>query len=443
MKNIFLLLFVCQYFTSNGQDTFIKEIDNANYFDQSSITATNDKGWLILAKTSVDLIKYNQCGGLEWSKSFDITNQNCCIGTQIVLGPLDQIYLLSREPVGPQDMGYRITALTNIGDVIWSKSYAQSGVDYFPYSLMMDEMGDLIVFANITGTGTGFSTLTKLHTNGNIKWSKKYDNGGTWGEAIITQDTGVLMRRGDEFIKVDSAGGVEWATQITSSSTYYYSAPVEVSDGYIFTKQVQGGQGTIFYKMDKQGNMLFGGGQNYTLSETANPLRNAPNGNFVTIFNTNTTSPTASSLVIEFDKDLNIVKQNAISLNTTNWYVNDLSFTNQNVPVVVGKYVQPNLQHIVFGKLDTDYKVGCDSIITPTATFFPSSFNSQPMGVSTNAITPVNRLVVVTNTNLTDLLSCGNTAVSVVTLANDTVICSGIDLTLQNLSSSSFTNYLW
>ena len=442
MKKTILLIIVFQSFTNMAQNTFIKEID-ANFHDPASIVATNDNGWLVLSETSIQLMKYSQCGDLSWSKNYDIINQNCCIGNQIVVGASDEIYLLTREPIGQQNTSYRITALTPNGDVVWSKTYAQSGVEYYPYSLLIDPTGDLIVYANISSSTTGFSTLTKIDGNGTIKWSKKYADGGTWGEAIVTQDSGFLMRRGDEFIKVDDAGVFEWATRVNTTSTYYYRAPIEVSDGYIFTKQMQGSDEVGFFKIDKLGGLQWGGGQFTSFSGTPNPLRNTSNGNFVTVLNTNTNSPTASTVIVELDKDLNVVKQNGISINTSGWYMNDIWFSKFNAPLVVGKYVQPNIQHIFFGKLDKDYKVGCDTIITTTFNFYAATSTTQNVGVSTNAITSANVPVVSTDASLTDFFTCNTTTISVVTLANDTVICPDTNIIIENLSADNFSSFLW
>lgn len=442
MKKFFLLLCILPHFVGVGQDTFLKEIINTDFFGESSIIATNDNGWLILDENSLQLTKFNTCGDIQWSKTYDMVNQNCCIGNQIVVGASGEIYLLSRQQT-LQNTGYVITALSSTGLVLWSKLYAESGIEYYPYSLLMDPLGDLLVFTNITGGGTGYSTLTKLDINGTIKWSQKYDDSGTWGEAILTQDLGVLMRRGDEFIKVDSAGALEWATRVTITGTYYYRAPVEVSDGYIFTKQIQGSVEVGFYKLDKQGDLLWNGGRYTPFSGSPNPLRNTPNGNFTTVLNTNTNSPTASAVIIEFDKDLNIVQQNAISLQVSGWFLNDIWFTSQDVPLIIGKYDDVNIQHVVFGKLNADYTVGCDTVITTTFTDYPGTSAPETVGVSTNAITSTDVSAVGTDANLTEVLICSDSKVRVVTLANDTVICSDTSLTLQNLSGDNFSNFVW
>ncbi len=441
MKRFLLLVFILHHFVNVAQDTFLKEI-STNFFGEGSIIATNDNGWLVLEERNLQLTKYNQCGEFQWSKKYGVMNQNCCIGNQIALGALDEIYLLSRQMVA-QNYGFSITALDASGIVLWSKNYGETDNSYYPYSLLKGAKGDLLVFSNKTGIGTGYSTLTKLDNNGVIKWSKKYDNGGTWGEAILTNDTGVLMRRGDEFIKVDSVGQVEWGTRVTTNNTYYYLAPVEVSDGYIFTKQIQGSQEVGFHKLDDQGNLLWGGGKYTSFSGAPNPLRNTANGNFTTVLNTNTNSPTASAVIIEFDKDLNIVKQNAISLNTSNWLLNDVWFSNLNVPLIAGKTSTLPSQHFVFGKLDIDYKVGCDSVINTNFTFYAATSSPVITTVSNNSLTTTSVPVTFTIESLVDFITCSDTKVRVVKLAKDTVICPDTSLILQNLTTYNFANYLW
>ena len=443
MKKIVFLVLIFHHFIGVGQDTFIKEM-NANFSGEASIVATNDNGWLIFSEESLQLTKYNQCGDFEWSKTYDVNNQSCCIGTQIVLGTLGEAYLLSRQTNLPNS-GFSITCVSATGFVLWNKSYSDVNLEYYPYSLMIDALGDLLIFANTSpiGGGNGYSTLTKMDVNGNIKWSKRYDNGGTWGEAIVTQDTGVLIRRGDSFLKLDTAGLVEWATRVSSTNTYYYRAPVEVSDGYIFTKKISGSEEIGFYKIDKQGDLHWGGGQFSTYRGNPNSLRNTPNGNFTAIFNVNTGSSLASSIIMEFDKDLNVVKENAISLGTPDWFFNDLCFSKSNEPLVVGGSVSLISQHFVFGKLDQDYKVGCDTVINTTFTLNPATFSSESVVVSVNPITSVFVVINATDVTILDLLTCSDTKVRVVALAKDTVICPDTSLILQNLTSDSFTNYLW
>ena len=442
MKQVILALLILTQLTGFAQDTFIKEIDG-NHFGSASLVPTNDNGWLILIEDSPQLIKYNQCGDVEWSRTYSFTNQNCCIGTQVVLDNQDRIYILTREPITQQNTGFRVTALDAAGLLLWSNVYAQTGQEYIPYSILMDPWGNLLIYANKSNVGNGHSTLTKIDQNGNIRWSKKYDLGVTWGETIITQDSGLLMRRGDEFIKTDSIGQIEWVSRITVGNTYYYRAAVEVKDGYIFTKQLNSTKEIGFFKLDNQGNLLWGGGRFIPLHGTPNPLRNTPNGNFVAVLNTRTAQPTASSVIIEFDKDFNIVKQNAVTAHKANWYLNDISFTKDNSPIIIGKYAEPNLQKFVFGKLDEDYKAGCDSVIAAPFTIKPATSAPGSVSVSANGITKTSRAVSSTSVLVTDQITCSNTKMKVVTLANDTVICPDTNVILQNLSSSQFANYKW
>ena len=442
MKHIIWVLLLLVSNLGFSQDTFIKEIDGS-IFGAASTVPTSDNGWIILLEDRPQLIKYNQCGDVEWSRTYTITNQNCCIGSQIVLDNQDRIYLLTREPITQQSTGFRVTALDADGLLLWCNVYNESGQEYVPYSLLIDSWGHLLVYANKSNVGNGHSTLTKIDFNGNIRWSKKYDIGTTWGETIITQDSGLLMRRGDEFIKMDSIGQIEWISRITVGNTYYYRGAVEVTDGYFFTKQLKSTKEIGFFKLDKQGNLLWGGGKFVPLHGIPNPLKNTPNGNFVAVLNTRTNQSTASSVIIEFDKNLNIIKQNALTANKANWRLNNISFTKDNSPIIIGKYEEPNIQKIVFGKLDQDYKAGCDSIIPAPFTFHPASSAAGSANVSANGITKTARPVSSASVAVTDQITCSNTNVKVATLANDTIICPDTNLTLQNLSTFNFSNYTW
>jgi hypothetical protein len=67
-----------------------------------------------------------------------------------------------------------------------------------------------------------------------VQWTKFYNHGGIWGGAIVTSDNGILARTGSTLSKrILRQRGMDGS--LLRPSTYFYYAPVEVSDGYIYT----------------------------------------------------------------------------------------------------------------------------------------------------------------------------------------------------------------
>ena len=204
-----------------------------------------------------------------------------------------------------------------------------------------------------------------------------------------------------------------------------------MSDGYIFTGYNNSNHAISFYKFDKQGNLLWGGRKTSDIIGTPLPLHKKNNGNLVGIFSKNTIT-----MIIEFDKDLNVVAQSSIYNSTL--FGKDLCFLSDGTPVLAGL----GIMNPVFAKLDHSYHSKCDAVSDVV------NFISEPASANfINNIVSTTNLNVVTKNYLTDTV-----AVSVVTLCNtpkvldignDTLLCKGTTMILQNHNNDLFDHYQW
>tara|TARA_R110002050_G_scaffold109799_1_gene221372 strand:+ start:105614 stop:107464 length:1851 start_codon:yes stop_codon:yes gene_type:complete len=422
-----------------GQDTFIKEIQS-NFTGSARLVGTIDGGWLILASDEMQLMKYNQCGDLQWAKDYSISNTNCCVAGQMVTSSNGKIFLLSREKQNG-DWAARVTCLTAIGDVVWSKILAKANTDFYPYTLMINPTDDIFIHGNLLsnpGGGNPSIALIKMDEFGLVVWSNVYEDGSVWGSAIVTEDSGFLLRRANSLIKLDSLGALTWYINITSVGTYYYLAPVEVEDGYIFTMYKRGRVQIGYCKIDKLGNLLWGARFTNTTG-IPQPLQKVSNGNFVSTFK----GPRGLLNIIEFDKDLNVVKGNAINLSLPNTVFYEVNFTSDGFPLFCGKSDSPTSQHLIFGKLDTNYVSGCDTLALTSFSLEPIAKVSGSFTELSLTISGVDSPVTGTDIQFTDAIICSSIKQRKVALGSDTTICMGDTIIVANTTTDQFTTYKW
>ncbi len=431
-----LSLFFILFFQSVvAQNTFIR-ITDSNFGAYNKVMPASGSGWALFSGDNLRLSKYNSCGFHEWSKTY--------FTSQTLYGLYDFIQLRNGDFAFMNRItknGLEITALSRLdssGNVIWSKSFGDNDYNHFPYTLLEDNTGDLYIYGNVehTGGSPNYNMLMKFDANGNPAWTKFYDHGGIWGGAIITSDNGVLMRTGNMMIKTDLNGNVQWTTTL-NIATYYHLAPLEVSDGYIFTGYTTPGTFVTFYKIDKQGNLLWGEGKRTDLEGIPPRMKVTPNGNITGTFR-KIISSDIYTFIVEFDADLNVVKTNALN-NGAYLTGIDLCFLSDGSTVISGA---ENAGYCFFAHGDASYKTGCDlQLPSPVITSVPASTSF----ISTNAIN-------YTFNSYTESIPADTFSVNVTTycipqkfleLGDDTTFCEGITYTIQNQTIDTFNIYQW
>lgn len=428
--SLFFLLCCCTF----AQKQFIKSVSATDYGFQIRVLPALDSGWVVFSSDSTKLTKFDQCGESLWSNKYNIPN--VAIGLSDFIRTADGGFALVTRMQKNSIYISLLTRLDAAGNILWCKSFGDNIYNQFPYTLNEDNQGNLVLFANVEHETLNdvFNMVCKVSSNGNLLSTHFYNHGGIWGGAIVTNDNGVLFRTGSTLIKTDASGNPQW-TSIVSASTYNYFTPVEVSDGYIFTGYNNGTNYITFYKLNKQGNLLWGGRKTTDFIGVPPQLRKKANGNFAAVFQ-KTFSGQNHSTTIEFDKDLNIISQN--SLNDVLLTARDICFPGSNGAVLAGiKGSQP-----FFAKTDNGYNSGCNIAIPPM------TITLEPASAAFGSTTVTNYTLNTWNENFTaNTISVSTTTlcspIKALELGNDTLLCTGTSFVLKNKSPHTFDHYLW
>jgi gliding motility-associated-like protein len=429
---VFTFFFFSKYISAQE---FIKMIDDTSYGFAVRILPTNDNGWVIFSLDSLRLTKFDKCGVNEWSKKYELPNFYHGV-YDFIKTSNDGFAILTRNEVNQNIHSSLVTRINPQGDILWSKSYEDSFFTQVPYTINTDIQGNFYIYSNTqpTGGGTGYNHITKINPSGNIIWSKDYDRGGTWGGAIYTSDNGLLYRTGSIYVKLDSNGNVQWAT--FAGSVDYYFAPIEVSDGYITNFANYPGSSIYFQKLDLNGNVLGGGSKVMNYDGIPPHMRKHPNGNIAGVFN-KYISGKRYPVIIEFDKDLNVVASG--SLNLQDAFVVDVNYLTDGTPLITG--IIDNSK-VFYAKLDKNYKSSCDTavseIIFNTANLFQQieNINYWNFGLKT-----VSKTFPYTDIPVSEITLC--TSPKSLKLPDDTMLCNNFTLDLQNIFNYSFDHYQW
>ncbi len=429
-----ILVFILFFSSTNCQQRFIK-ITGGTFGAALRISPAADLGWTVFSLDSLKLARFNSCGEIEWSKKYNIPNTYNVLKDFIRTRNGDFI-LVTFQSSGSQ-YTLSITRLDTLGFILWSKSYEDTFYDLYPYSIGEDSQGNLFLYGNMGHVNTtGYNMISKMDGSGNIFWTRFYDHGGTWGGAIVTSDNGVLLRTGNMFIKTDAAGNEQWTSFFTAGSNTYYEA-VEVNDGYIFPGTGNSSSLISFYKMDKQGNLLWSSKKTLDVGGYPPRFHKKSNGNIVAVFK-KFFAGSSYLTIVEFDKNLTIVSQSSIDAGISLSGA-DICFLNDGTPVLAAVASNSNL---AVAKMNVDYHTNCD-INLPLISITPEPITH--LSFITN-VTSYN-LTVINKNYIADSLSISVTTLcnipKLLNLGNDTILCKGVTMILKNQSSDFFDHYLW
>jgi gliding motility-associated-like protein len=385
------------------------------------------------------LTKFNNCGQIQWSKKYDLPNTYNTL-TDFISTVNGGFAILTRAYDGNVYTPV-ITRLNNTGDILWSKNIEDTFYHHYGYTLNVDHHGNFVLWANVCHRNIShyFNMIAKVSGNGSLMWTKFYDHGGTWGGAIVTSDHGILARTGSNYIKTDFNGNVEWSVQLLTSS-YNYFAPVEVSDGYIMSGWSNSTSQQIeYYKIDKSGNQMWGGTKITNFAGPPPHLEKLSNGNLMGVFRV---MGGVITCIVEFDKDLNVVKQGNINyhLSGMNLYGRDICILSDGTPVIAG--LTNGWPSVFYAKLDDELNIECDTvqdIIEITTDTYAHSF--IPTNVSTSPFVSINQSYSFDTLNLTNNTLCKTP--KFLELGNDTLYCQNETVILENKTGSIFASYEW
>lgn len=438
---IFLVLFLCLNIEFvYGQDYFIKDVGISS-LERPSVEILADDGWVVYAPDNSILMRYDKCGTVIWAKQMDVLNEGCCTGGQVVVLDNENVAVLQREKIGA-NYGLRISVMDRNGVLVWSQQLTNVDASYYPYSIIKDRQGNILTYAaeSPTGGGQDYRIVIKISPSSVILWAKKYQVTSIWGAALATSDGGSLNRSGDSFFKLDGSGNLEWSTQINSTLTYDYFAPIEVSDGYIFTKSKDGTSELGFFKISKTGTLLWDKGRfiENVATHVVN-LQSLKNGNFVAFLNIN---GQGNPVLIEFDSDLNVRRTSKLGFSSSNFQLFDLTQASTGDVIVVGNELLGS-NTLAVGKLTSNYQSGC-------SLNYPFNIREEPVSVTTSSVLEVpthiaqNYLPLVLNDiPINEVNICEMNVGKSVNLGSDTTICNDDSLVLADRNITRYESYLW
>ncbi len=433
MRPLLILLgFLCIYSEAYSQRRFIRTNSDAGFGSAIRVVPTNEEGWIIASMDSMRIAKYDKCGKKIWSKKYFIPNEHTSL-TDIIALRSGGILVLTRKLVGATSACV-LTRLDSAGNFVWCKSYEDAYYDQYGYSIDEDAFGNLLMYANAGHVGImGYNMICKLSGNGTVLWTKFYDHGGTYGGGIITSDNGMLIRTGDIFIKTDPNGNIEWTAAAGSAGTYHYTTPVEVSDGYIYTKYKTTSRQIVFYKLNRLGILVPGSARvaNYT---GENPrLKITPAGNIAGIFNVGN-YPT----IVELDKNLNVLLQGSVDYGVASLAAKDFCFSG-NEAIIAGV---TGGSLMFFAKLDDLYKSSCD-ITLPLMNLLTDSANQNIYATTEFAYSLTEVTHNFSSVNISDEVITVCTVPLELELGPDVTICNFSSHLLRNNLLGLFNEYKW
>jgi gliding motility-associated-like protein len=430
---------------SYSQSTLLQKISSVKQ-NRDIMVYASENNPVVWEYDSLRLIKFDECGTIQWQNQYNFTR-------------LNRILLVSSfAPLSKQEFGFvttethsthsdsRVTLIDSNGNISWSHSFHMTGYSLISYSLIENKQGELFVYGSLNpiGAGSVSTFLYKLNRNGHLQWMKSYNLGGIWGGGISTSDNGFLLRTGLRFIKLDSTGTVQWATNISDLGNYFFSAPIELEDGYVFNGTNSGSSLSLsFFKIDKSGNLATIHKKTINYNSINRSIAKKNDSTFTCILN-GSLSRNLPTLV-EFDKDLSIKKKNTLTLSSSVQRLtgSGVAFLKNGNPIVTGVIDSSFTHKPYFGVLDNDYKLGCDTSIqdsmfteTVTQSFPTVNATNQPLpqiidsSYSQQSLT--NTLETLCQTNIFSL-----------DLGNDTALCPNSEITLSNQSPSLFQQFLW
>ncbi|MCB9230953.1 MAG: gliding motility-associated C-terminal domain-containing protein [Bacteroidia bacterium] len=437
----FLLLLVLFTLPARAQEKFFNVVSDTSTGSYIHLIPVSDGGFGVFYFTlnqEIRLIKFDPCGHPEWSKTYLSAHDNASLSDFIALKN-GGFALLCRIHDGDLDVPL-VAHLDPLGAVTWAKKYRDDVYNHYPYSLGEDSQGNLFVYENVQAGGSGslYNAILKLNSNGKLLKTHFYNHGGIWGGAIVTSDDGLLARTGNIFIKVDKNGAVEWTSSL-QLSTYYYYAPVEVADGYVFSGQITSAGVESLFKLDKQGNLVrgieFSGGNSFPPA----PLRNTSNGNILTFLHPTQAGKPFTRLVI-LDKNLNLVSQNVLNPSQDLLGAFDAVTGPDGYQLLTGRMLNSN--KLFVAKTGPDLSLECDTTLS-SFSLLPDS--GSQMFISTNhteyAFGTVNHSLPDEAGFPTDEVLC--LSPKTLDLGPDTTFCANGSFTLSNLSGDPFETWYW
>jgi len=211
----------------------------------SSISLTDDGGFVVAGGTGTNafLLKTDSLGNSQWIKEYGGTSKD----EFIALKPtLDGGYILAgftgSYGAGQSD-GYLVKTDSS-GNMLWSKTYGGSSVDFFQGAIETSDRGFLIT-GSTSNFGAGlnqFVYVIRTDSIGDTLWTKTYSYHVSHSIKVIQTVDGGFLIVGDGgnnivnafLLKIDLNGNVQWSNMYGGNTgTYGYAIDLTSDGGFI------------------------------------------------------------------------------------------------------------------------------------------------------------------------------------------------------------------
>jgi gliding motility-associated-like protein len=150
---------------------------NANYrLAINDFIETSDGGFMMVGrKTNSDgnidglFMRVDREGSVVWQRSFDLTRNDQPYRIRI---DHESNYIVA----GFLQNGFLVTRIDTLGNVLWSKQYADDQLSFFDMIVSSDH--GIVICGYRFSAGLQAAYLTKLDVAGNVSWSRTYDHTG-------------------------------------------------------------------------------------------------------------------------------------------------------------------------------------------------------------------------------------------------------------------------
>jgi uncharacterized delta-60 repeat protein len=290
---------------ANGNIQWAKTYGGTNYEGASSIRQTSDGGYIVAGYTAsfgaggrdIFLIKTDTNGNIIWAKTYGGTYSDYAYSVQQTS---DGGYIVAgyTASFGAGDNDFFLVKTDVNGNIIWAKTYGGTNWDY-AYSVQQTSDGGYIVAGVTNSFGEdGDILLIKTDVNGNVIWAKTYgETGGDYAFSVQqTSDSGYIVAGYtysfgagyyDIFlVKTDANGNIIWSKTYGGTNQDFARSVRQTSDGgYIVAGWTYSfGVGTydaFLIKTDANGNIIWAktyGGASY---DYAHSVRQTSDGGYI------------------------------------------------------------------------------------------------------------------------------------------------------------------
>jgi gliding motility-associated-like protein len=452
MKKLVLVLFlflICSA-GSRAQETWMRAIQDLYFGKDVKILPTPDRGWAVYAPDSFKLYKFNACGNLAWAKKYDLPKSDYS-GLDFFTTTRRGGFAFLARNLEPNIAHSQLTLLDGSGNVLWSRRYSDPEYSQTPYSIGQDRAGNFMLYANVSRLGGGevYNMIMKIRENGDHLWTRFYDHGGIWGGAIVTEDQGFLARTGSLLIKTDSLGQVQWSTMVYSGSSNYMT-PLEVEDGYIVPGNSKVFSRIAYFKLNKSGNSAFTGSKSILYNGRPPFLQRTPEGNVAALFNKGSIGNWAGfPTAVLFNKDMDVIRSHSIKFANTMQQIQgmNLTFLTDGTPIATGTVNLGDfaaLPQIFVARAKPDLTFSCDTTFEEQSNPDAGTTLSVPTSSFLHLFQGLAKTVRAADLETDLFFLCGGPPDPLqVEIEGDSLICSGVPVTLQKKSNDVFDTYLW